>query len=160
MKKYLNLIRRQTNQTFVVKFLQVPREENEHAYRLAKATSAEHIMVDRQVLSFVQQSLAIEELEIQMIPKGVDQTTPIISYLKNRTLLEDRDESQRLIVRAARFMLIADVLYKRGFSRSNKVNYVMREAYEGMYGNHLRARSLVHKLIRAGYYWPTMQKDT
>ena len=49
-------------------------------------------------------------------------------------------------------MLIADVLYKRGFSRSNEVNYVMREAYEGMYENHLRARSLVHKLIRAGSY--------
>uniref|UniRef100_A0A2N9F6T8 Uncharacterized protein n=1 Tax=Fagus sylvatica TaxID=28930 RepID=A0A2N9F6T8_FAGSY len=24
---------------------------------------------------------------------------------------------------------------------------------------HQRARSLVHKLVRAGYYWPTMQKD-
>ena len=35
----------------------------------------------------------------------------------------------------------------------------MKEVHEGIYGNHLGARSLVHKLIRAGYYWPTMQKD-
>ena len=35
----------------------------------------------------------------------------------------------------------------------------MREVHEGIYGNHSGARSLVHKLIRAGYYWPTMQKD-
>ena len=64
MKKYLNLIRRRANHTFTVKFLQVLREENEHAERLTKATSTEHIMVNKQVLSFVQQSPAIEELEI------------------------------------------------------------------------------------------------
>ena len=54
MKKYLDLIRRRTDQTFVVKFLQVPREENEHTNRLAKVASAKHITIDRQVLSFVQ----------------------------------------------------------------------------------------------------------
>ena len=30
MKNYLFLIKRQTSQTFVVKFIQVPREKNEH----------------------------------------------------------------------------------------------------------------------------------
>ena len=35
----------------------------------------------------------------------------------------------------------------------------MREVYEGICGNHLGFRPLVHKLVRAGYYWPTMQKD-
>uniref|UniRef100_A0A2N9JBP4 Reverse transcriptase domain-containing protein n=1 Tax=Fagus sylvatica TaxID=28930 RepID=A0A2N9JBP4_FAGSY len=40
-----------------------------------------------------------------------------------------------------------------------EANYVMREVHEGICGNHSGARSLVHKLVRAGYYWPTMQKD-
>ena len=35
----------------------------------------------------------------------------------------------------------------------------MREVHEGIYGNHSGLRSLVHKLVRVGYYWPTMQKD-
>ena len=35
----------------------------------------------------------------------------------------------------------------------------MREVHEGICGNHSGAHSLVHKLVRAGYYWPTMQKD-
>ena len=35
----------------------------------------------------------------------------------------------------------------------------MREVHEGISENHPGARSLVHKLIRAGYYWPTMLKD-
>ena len=59
-----------------------------------------------------------------------------------------------------------DVLYKRGFSRlylrcldPEEAEYVMREVHKGICGNHSRVRSLVHKLIRAGCYWPTMQKD-
>ena len=35
----------------------------------------------------------------------------------------------------------------------------MREVHEGVCRIHLRARLLIHKLIRVGYYWPTMQKD-
>ena len=37
--------------------------------------------------------------------------------------------------------------------------YVLREIHEGIYGNHSRPQSLVGKMIRAGYFWPTMQKD-
>uniref|UniRef100_A0A2N9HBJ5 Integrase catalytic domain-containing protein n=1 Tax=Fagus sylvatica TaxID=28930 RepID=A0A2N9HBJ5_FAGSY len=33
----------------------------------------------------------------------------------------------------------------------------MREIHEGIYGNHSGARALQKKIIRAGYYWPTMQ---
>ena len=79
-------------------------------------------------------------------------------------MLPNRKEAARkLKVQAARFVLMEDVLYKRGFSRSylrclgpKEADYVMREVHEGIYGNHSGARSLVHKLIRVGYYWPTM----
>ena len=63
-------------------------------------------------------------------------------------------------------MLIRDVLYKKGFFRlylsclsHSETDYVMKEVHEGICGNHSGARSLVHKLIRVGYYWPTMLKD-
>ena len=46
----------------------------------------------------------------------------------------------------------------RGFSQPylrclipNKANYIMREVHEKVCGNHSRARSLVHKLVRPGY---------
>ena len=71
MKKYLDLIKRRTSQAFAVEFIQVPREENEHADWLAKATSTKPMMVDHQVLSFIQHSLTIEELEIQVISKAL-----------------------------------------------------------------------------------------
>ena len=42
---------------------------------------------------------------------------------------------------------------------NNEAEYVMKDVHGGIYGNHSGARSLVHKLIRARYYWPTMQRD-
>ena len=91
---------------------------------------------------------------------------PIISYLKDGTLLEGKDEARKLRVRSARYVLLSDALYKRGFSQPylrclspNEVNYVLRGVHEGACGNHSRAKSLIHKVVRAGYYWPTIQAD-
>ena len=44
MKKYLEQMKDRVN-NLQVKFVQVPREENEHADRLAKAASVEHILI-------------------------------------------------------------------------------------------------------------------
>ena len=81
-------------------------------------------------------------------------------------LLDEKDAARKLKVQASRFVLIKEVLYKRSFSHPylrclghEEADYVMREVHEGICGNHSGARSLVNKLIRAEYYWPTMQKD-
>ena len=91
----------------------------------------------------------------------------MIAYLRSGILPDEKDIARKMKVQASRFVLIRDVLYKRGFSRPylrclshDKADYVMKEVNEGICGNHSRARSLVHKLIRAGYCWPTMLKDT
>ena len=103
---------------------------------------------------------------MQKIGSKNDWTTLITSYLKEGSLSDDKEVTRKLKVEVARFVLIKDVLYKKGFSRPylrclipEEANYVMREVHEGVCGNHSGSRSLVHKLIQVGYYWPTMQKD-
>ena len=150
-----------------VKFVQIPREENECADHLAKAASAEFMSTSKQVLSFVQMSSLInDEAQMQEVNFEENWTTPLIAYLRSGILPDGKDAARKLKVQASRFVLLRDVLYKRGFSQPylrclshDEVDYVMREVHEGIYGNHSGARSLVHKLIRAGYYWPTMLKD-
>ena len=92
--------------------------------------------------------------------------TPIISYLKEGSLPEEKDKARKLRVKSARYVLMDEVLYKRGFSQPylrclapNEANYVLREVHEGACGNHSGARSFVHKVVRAGYYQPNMQAD-
>ena len=42
--------------------------------------------------------------------------TPIISYLKEGSLPEEKDKARKLRVKSARYVLMDEVLYKRGFS--------------------------------------------
>ena len=75
-------------------------------------------------------------------------------YLRDGTLPDGKEAIRKLKVQAARFVLIKDVLYKRGFSRPylrclspEEADYVIREVHEGICRNHSRSQSLVHKLI-------------
>jgi hypothetical protein len=91
---------------------------------------------------------------------------PIISYLQRGTLPDNRHEARRLKVRASRFLMLQGTLYKRSFSlpylrclAPDEANYVMREIHEGVCGDHSGARALQKKIVRAGYYWPSMKAD-
>ena len=167
MKKYLEEVKNRID-SLEVKFIQIPREENECTDCLAKAASAEFMIPSEHVLSFVQiSSLINDKANVQEVNSDKNWTAPLIAYLRIGILPDEKDAARKMKVQASRFMLIRDVLYKRGFSRSylrclshDEADYVMREVHEGICGNHTGARSLVHKLIRAGYYWPTMLKDT
>ena len=68
---------------------------------------------------------------------------PIMSYLKDGILLEDKKEARKLRVRATKFVLVDKVLYKRGFSQPylrclalDEFDYVLRDDHEGACGNH------------------------
>ena len=60
-----------------------------------------------------------------------------MSYLKDGLLLEDKEEAKKLKVKAMRFVLMDEVLYKRGFSQpylrcltSDEFHYVLRDVHE------------------------------
>ena len=166
MKKYLEEVKNRID-SLEVKFIQIPREENERTDCLAKAASAEFMIPSKQVLSFVQISSLIDDKEnVQEVNSDKNWTAPLIAYLTSGILPNGKDAARKMKVQSSRFVLIKDVLYKRGFSQTylrclshDEADYVMREIHKGIYENHSGARLLVHKLIRAGYYWPTMLKD-
>ena len=165
MKKYPQEVKSRID-SLEVKFVQIPREENECADRLAKAASTEFMVSSEKVLSFVQiSSLIDDKANMQEVNSDKNWTAPLIAYLRTSLLPDEKDVARKMKVQASRFVLIRDVLYKRGFSRPylrclscDKADYVMREVHKVICGNHSGARSLVHKLIRAGYYWPNMLK--
>ena len=91
---------------------------------------------------------------------------PIITYIKDGNLLADPTEARKVKVRLSRFTILNDKLYKGEFSQPylkcldpEHTEYVLREIHEGVCGNHFGPRSLIRKVVHAGYFWPTMQKD-
>ena len=62
--------------------------------------------------------------------------------------------------------MLNGVLYKRGFLlpylrciEKDESKYIMKELHEGIYRDHMGARSLVGKFVSVDYFWPTMQKE-
>ena len=92
--------------------------------------------------------------------------TPIISFLQDGHLPQDTDEAKKIKKRAARFTILNDTLYKRGFSmpylkcvNKDEAKYILEEIHGGVCGDHASPQSLVSKVIRTGYFWPSMQTD-
>ena len=116
MKKYLEEVKSRIS-SFEVKFVQIPREENECADRLAKVASVEFMSTSKQVLSFVQISSLIDDgAQMQEVNFEENWTTPLIAYLRSGILPDRKDAARKLKVQASQFVLFKDVLYKRGFS--------------------------------------------
>ncbi|XP_075650025.1 uncharacterized protein LOC142620551 [Castanea sativa] len=147
MKGYLEKVKELAS-NFQFTIAQVPREENQEADRLAKAASAEPMAAPEQVLSFVQYSSLLDNVRVQELSTQDDWTAPIVAYLKDGRLPDSRQDARKLKVKAARFVLIKGILYKRGFSRPylrclghDEADYVMREVHEGICGNHSGSRT-------------------
>ena len=69
--------------------------------------------------------------------------TPIVAYLRDGKLLEERDKARKIRIRSPKYVLIDEVLYKRGFTQPylrclapDRSNYVLREIHQGACGNH------------------------
>ena len=92
--------------------------------------------------------------------------TPIRAYIQEGTLPNNPLEAKKLRMRASKFTILQDILYKKDYSlpllrclSPGEANYALREIHEGIYGNHSGGRSLASKTLRQGYFWPTMVRD-
>ena len=91
---------------------------------------------------------------------------PIWDYIIDGSLPDLPKEAAKIRARSARFTNHKGSLYKRGFFTpflkciaGEDTEYVLREVHEGICGNHIGARALAGKVLRQGYYWPTILKD-
>ena len=121
MKRYLDQVKARID-NLEARVVQIPREENERADRLAKVASAEHMVIPGNVLSFIQLSPLIDPSNVQEVCFDSSWTTPLVSYLRDGVLPDGKEAARKLKVQAARFVLIKDVLYKRGFSQIGRAH--------------------------------------
>ena len=113
MKKYLSRVKQLVKKLKEASFVQLLREENMEADVLAKETSARGAMDKYDKIQYMPR---IELLEIQQVEGEENWMTPILLYLKDGRLPEDKDKARRLRIKTAKYVLIDKVLYKRGFS--------------------------------------------
>ncbi|GKA46440.1 reverse transcriptase domain-containing protein, partial [Tanacetum coccineum] len=147
---------------------QVPRSKNKKADALSKIASTSFAHLSKQVLVEVLKEKSIQEREVATVVEedGPTWMTPIMEYLKDGTLPDDRKEASKLRIKARQYELLEGVLYRRSFLKPwlrcvgpLQADYVIREIHEGSCSMHAGPRSVVAKAMRLGYYWPTMHRD-
>ena len=111
-KKYLMKVVRLVKKFKKADFIQILREENVEADILAKEAFANQVVDE---LDVVQYMPSIDLPKMLQIEGDENWMTPIVSYLKDRRLPEEKDEARKLRVKSARYILMDEVLYKRDF---------------------------------------------
>ena len=94
--------------------------------------------------------------QVRVNPSWMD---PIVSFLKDDVLPEEKLEAEKIRRKAPRFWLSEDhKLYKRSYSgpyllcvHPEASESLLEELHEGNYGSHTGGRSLAHKALTQGY---------
>ncbi|GKC09829.1 reverse transcriptase domain-containing protein [Tanacetum coccineum] len=168
MIKYLEKVKSLVSGFANFSISQVPRSKNKKADALSKIASTSFAHLSKQVLVEILKEKSIQEKEVTTVVEedGLTWMTPIIEYLKEGTLPEDKKEASKLRIKARQYELWEKVLYRRSFLKPwlrcvgpLQADYVIREIHEGSCSMHAGPRSVVANAMRLGYYWPTMHRD-
>ena len=141
--------------------------KNANADVLAKlALMRDAELLDVMFIDFLAEPSIRQQPEIMELVQEPSWMDPIVAYLKNGQVPEDKTEAHTIRLNATRYVLYEDKLYWRGYSMlllkcvpPSEAEYIMREINKGICGNHAGGQSLVCKTLRQGYYWPTMKID-
>ncbi|XP_022156791.1 uncharacterized protein LOC111023625 [Momordica charantia] len=166
MEKYLGKVRSHLAYFQTYEIRQIPRLQISNADALAKLASPYETDLARSVPVEILDNPSILELDMMEIDSHPSSwMEPIKDFLGGKVPADPR-ETKKMTRKAARYLLRDGTLYRRGFSLpllkfifEEDGHYVLREVHERVCGNHLGARSLSAKVIRQGYYWPTMDQD-
>ena len=166
MQKYVRLTKHLTQKFDKVEFTQILRSQNIMADEVSKLASSEEEGISMNLEMEVQKYPSIEEVLTFAIQKASSWMTPIIAFIQDEHLLQNTAVAKKVKKRAARFMILNDTLYKRGFSMpylkcvdEEEAKYILEEIHQGICRYHTGPRSLMNKAIQTGYFWPTMQVD-
>ncbi|XP_008222088.1 PREDICTED: uncharacterized protein LOC103322009 [Prunus mume] len=145
---------------------QISRSENSHADALLRLASAINDKIGRKVPVEILSQPSMAMAEVCTVQYEDTWMSPIYVFLTNGTLPTNKSQARKLRYQSARYTVIDDVLYKRGYTTpylkcltNEQGDYVLREVHSGVCGDHSGSRSLAYKVFRQGYFWPTLYQD-
>ena len=169
MSAYLLKVQTAMTDFETVRIEQIGRNLNNHADALATLASVlsadfkRFIPIETLTTPSIDQPMNY----INAVTVGPCWMDPYITYLKEGVLPEQKKEAEIIRRKAARFWLSKDLkLYRRSFSgpyllcvHPDIIEDLLYEIHEGICGSHTGGRSLAHRALTQGYWWPYMQKD-
>lgn len=152
-----------------MRLVQISRGQNRHANSLATLASS--------LTNEVSQLIKVEVVKEPSINPKVNVLAiivskpcwmdPIVEFLAENHLLSESKEADKVGRISTRFWLLEDHrLYRRSFGGPyllcllpTKVNELLAKLHEEVYGSHVGGRSLAHRAMTHGFWWPKIQRD-
>ncbi|XP_056696908.1 uncharacterized protein [Spinacia oleracea] len=169
MTAYLAKIKSLTSKLRSFEVILIPRGQNAQADALSKLASSTLIDLNRSVHVEVHQERSIDLLpttvcSLRTEPSWMD---AVVAYKERGELPEDKLQARKLKRFNRWFIISAEgELMRKSFSAPllkcvgpTDADYILREIHLGICGNHIGGRTLAHKALRAGYWWPTMVSE-
>ncbi|XP_074348390.1 uncharacterized protein LOC141687099 [Apium graveolens] len=129
----------------VVRLELIPLGQNEGADELAKLSSRREATLLGVLPLDIQRQPSVPEHEVGSLSDDLSLIcmTPILAYIKEGSLSDEKNEARRIRYKAARYVIYDGILYRRGFSvpllkciDGDECNYILGEVHEGICGNH------------------------
>ena len=92
--------------------MQIPRAKNAKADFLERLASLDDYNVTSELCIEIRGQPSTENEQVLKIKEQDEWMNPIIRYLKEGWLLEDKTKARKIQIKATRFIIINDVLYR------------------------------------------------
>ena len=162
---------RELAQTFEsITFKHVPRESNQLVYALATYSAMFDVAYNEEI-----QPIRIEKRETPAYCMNVEQEFDrkqwyhkIKHYIRCREYPLGAFENSRRTLRKLfmNFFLNGEVLYKKNYDMTllryvdaSEAKIILQEVHKGVCGTHANGHMMARQIMRAGYYWSTMESD-
>ncbi|XP_071695351.1 uncharacterized protein [Rutidosis leptorrhynchoides] len=168
MQKYLKLVQELAVDFDLFQITQVSRTLNKTADALSNLAALTFCHFKKEIWVEEVKVKSIEEDSISTVVEEEEQSwmTPIIEFLTKGTLPIDSSEARKIKMKAQMYLLDKEILYRKSFLgphlrclNPTQAESIIREVHEGMCALHSGHKTVASKIMRLGYYWPSMYRD-
>ncbi|KAJ4793841.1 Pol-polyprotein [Rhynchospora pubera] len=146
----------------------VPRTQNETADALSKIAKESDLDREKPIvmLEVPHPSIDVLAFEVYIVEAGKEWYALLWNFLKEGKLPEEDKVARKVKRWALEFTIRDGLLLKKGYGipwltcvGRAKADEIIAEVHEGICGSHQGITSLGRRIVRAGFYWPSLKKD-
>ncbi|XP_071712877.1 uncharacterized protein [Rutidosis leptorrhynchoides] len=168
MQKYLQLLKESTERFEYFELAQVPRNQNKKADALSKLAALTFSYFEKQVWveelpnKSIDDDLTVASVEEEQ-PNWME---PILQYIRGDVLPTDKHEARLVRGQAPMYIIQNDILYRKSYCGPMmrcvgpiEVEIIVEELYSGSCALHSGYKTIAAKIMRMGYFWPSLYRD-
>ncbi|XP_071694275.1 uncharacterized protein [Rutidosis leptorrhynchoides] len=168
MQKYLQLLKELAEHFEHFELSQVPRSQNKKADALSKLAALKFSHFQKQVWV---EELPSKSIDNDLMVASVEEEQPnwmepILQYIRNDTLPSDSREARLVRERAPMYIIQNGILYRKSYCGPMmrcvgliEAEMIVDEVHNGVCALHSTYKTIAAKIMRMGYFWPSLYRD-